>query len=88
MTIRAAINTLISAVPGAPFSETVDVVKIGDASQELKGIVVCFLATTEIIFNSYSSPNSFALDDVHQLSNSTFVPYPVLCYNCFGTNNL
>lgn len=49
MTIQQAIDTIISAVPGAPFAETVDVVKIGDASQPLTGIVVCFLANAQII---------------------------------------
>ncbi len=48
-TIQQAIDTLIASVPGAPFPETVDTVKTGDASQELKSIVVTFLTTGEVI---------------------------------------
>lgn len=49
MTIRQAIDAIISAVPDAPFAETVDTIKVGDASRELSGIVVCFLATVQVI---------------------------------------
>lgn len=49
MTIQQAIDTLIAAVPGAPFPETVDTVKVGDTSQELIGILVCFLANADLI---------------------------------------
>ena len=49
MKIQQAIDTMIAAVPGAPFSDTVDVIKVGDAGQELSGIVVCFLATAQVI---------------------------------------
>lgn len=49
MTIRRSIDDIISAVPGAPFAETVDTIKVGDARRELAGIVVCFLATVQFI---------------------------------------
>jgi putative NIF3 family GTP cyclohydrolase 1 type 2 len=49
MSIQQAIDTIISAVPGAPFAETVDTVKVGNTSQPLMGIVVCFLANAQII---------------------------------------
>ncbi len=49
MTIQEAIDKIIAAVPGAPFPETVDTVKIGDTSQDLKGIAVTFLANSEVI---------------------------------------
>lgn len=49
MTIQQAIDTLIADVPAAPFYETVDTVKVGDPSQPLSGIVVCFLANSQII---------------------------------------
>lgn len=48
-TIQQAIDTLIASVPGAPFSDTVDTVKVGNASQELRGIVITFLATCDVI---------------------------------------
>lgn len=49
LTIQEAINNLIADVPGAPFSETVYVVKVGDPSQPLRGIVTTFLANYDII---------------------------------------
>lgn len=49
LTIQQAIDTIIAAVPGAPFPETVDVVKAGDPSQPLRGILLTFLATCEAI---------------------------------------
>jgi putative NIF3 family GTP cyclohydrolase 1 type 2 len=49
ITIQQAIDTIIAAVPGAPFAETVDTIKVGDASQELTGIIVTFLTTCEVI---------------------------------------
>lgn len=49
VTIQAAIDTLIAAVPGAPFPDTVDTLKIGDASQPVTGIVTTFLATCAVI---------------------------------------
>ena len=48
-TIQQAIDILIASVPGAPFSDTVDTVKVGDPSQELRGIAVTFLATCDVI---------------------------------------
>jgi len=49
LTIQQAIDTIIAAVPGAPFAETVDTVKIGDASQPITSIAVTFMATPEVI---------------------------------------
>lgn len=49
ITIQEAIDTIISAVPGAPFPETVDTIKIGDPAQPLTGILLTFLATAEAI---------------------------------------
>jgi putative NIF3 family GTP cyclohydrolase 1 type 2 len=48
-TIQEVIDTIIASVPGAPFADTVDTVKIGDSSQELTGIVITFLATCDVI---------------------------------------
>ncbi len=49
LSIQTATDTLIASVPGAPFADTVDTIKIGDASQELRGIVVTFLASSAVI---------------------------------------
>jgi putative NIF3 family GTP cyclohydrolase 1 type 2 len=53
MTIQNAIDKIIASVPGAPFSDTVDTVKVGDASQEITGITVAFLATSEVIKKAF-----------------------------------
>ena len=49
MTVKEAINTVFAAVPGAPFSGTVDTIKLGDPSQPLHGVAVTFLASIEVI---------------------------------------
>jgi len=49
LTIQQAIDSIIGAVPGAPFAKTVDKVTLGDTSQPIRGIVTTFLATHEII---------------------------------------
>ena len=48
-TIQAVIDNILTAIPGAPFGETVDVVKTGDPAQEVTGIVTTFLATQAIL---------------------------------------
>jgi putative NIF3 family GTP cyclohydrolase 1 type 2 len=52
LTIQKAIDTIITAVPGSPFPDTVDTIKVGDASQEITGIAITFLATCEVIEQS------------------------------------
>lgn len=49
ITIQQAIDTIIASVPDAPFPDTVDTIKTGDASQELTGITVTFLVTSDAI---------------------------------------
>jgi len=49
MTIQQAIDKIIASVPGAPYPDTVDTVKIGDPTQEVSGIVVTFLINCEVI---------------------------------------
>jgi putative NIF3 family GTP cyclohydrolase 1 type 2 len=49
LTIQNAIDTIIASVPCAPFPDTVDTIKLGDAAQDITGIVVTFLATCEVI---------------------------------------
>jgi putative NIF3 family GTP cyclohydrolase 1 type 2 len=48
-TIQAVIDTILSAIPGAPFPQTVDTVKSGDPARPVTGIVTTFLATMEVI---------------------------------------
>jgi putative NIF3 family GTP cyclohydrolase 1 type 2 len=49
ITIRQAIDAIVAAVPGAPFADTVDVVKAGDPDRPVTGVVSTFLATYDVI---------------------------------------
>lgn len=49
MTIQEAIAAIVAGIPGAPFPDTVDTVKIGDTTQPITGIFVTFLTNIEII---------------------------------------
>lgn len=48
-TVQDVINTIIAAVPGAPFADTVDTLKTGDPQQIVNAIATTFLATSEVI---------------------------------------
>lgn len=49
VTVSDVIATCLSAVPGAPFPDTVDTVKAGDPWQTVTGVVTTFLATMDVI---------------------------------------
>lgn len=49
LTIRDVIDACLSAIPGAPFPDSVDTVKTGDPSRPVTGVVTTFLATMEVI---------------------------------------
>ena len=48
-TIQDVIDFLISQVEGAPFGQTVDTVKSGDAGQNVSGIVTTFMPNCDVI---------------------------------------
>lgn len=48
-TIQNVLDTILAAVTVDPLSDTVDVIKTGDPSQEVTGIVTTFLATIQVI---------------------------------------
>jgi putative NIF3 family GTP cyclohydrolase 1 type 2 len=48
-TIQQVIDLILKSVPGAPFPNTVDTIKAGDATQPVKGIVTTMFATIEVI---------------------------------------
>ena len=48
-TVAAVIEGILSAIPGAPRRDTVDVVKAGDPSQRCAGVVTTFLATLDVL---------------------------------------
>lgn len=49
MTIQQVIDLILKSIPNAPFSQTVDTIKSGDANQPVKGIVTTMFATDEVI---------------------------------------
>lgn len=71
LTIQQAIDTITTSVPGAPFPETVDTVKLGDASQEIKKIVITFMGTVEVIEKAIQLGANFII--VHE---PTFYNHP------------
>jgi putative NIF3 family GTP cyclohydrolase 1 type 2 len=48
-TVQDVINTIVAAVPGAPFADTVDTLKTGDPGQQVQAVATTFLATAEVI---------------------------------------
>jgi putative NIF3 family GTP cyclohydrolase 1 type 2 len=48
-TVASVIDGILSAIPGAPRRDTVDVVKAGDPSQRCTGVVTTFLATLDVL---------------------------------------
>ena len=48
-TVQDIVAAIIAAIPGAPFSNTVDTLKTGNSQQQVKAIATTFLATCEVI---------------------------------------
>ncbi|MFW5737339.1 MAG: Nif3-like dinuclear metal center hexameric protein [Spirochaetota bacterium] len=48
-TVQDIIDSITADVPGAPFDETVDTIKVGSADAEVTGVVTTFLATDRIL---------------------------------------
>lgn len=61
MTIQQVIDLILKEIPGAPFSETVDTIKSGNAQQEIKGIVTTMFATIDVINKAASLGANFII---------------------------
>ncbi|MEO8765439.1 MAG: Nif3-like dinuclear metal center hexameric protein [Ginsengibacter sp.] len=48
-TVQDIINIILKEVPGAPFAQTVDTLKSGNAAQQVTGIVTTMFATIKVI---------------------------------------
>ena len=48
-TVQEIIDIILTSIPGAPFSKTVDTIKSGDASRQVSGIVTTMFATDNVI---------------------------------------
>jgi putative NIF3 family GTP cyclohydrolase 1 type 2 len=49
LTIQQVMDLILKSVPGAPFQQTVDTIKSGDALQRVTGIVTTMFATVSVI---------------------------------------
>jgi putative NIF3 family GTP cyclohydrolase 1 type 2 len=48
-TVQDIINIILKEIPGAPFTQTVDTIKSGSASQQVTGIVTTMFSTIKVI---------------------------------------
>ncbi|MFN8448087.1 MAG: Nif3-like dinuclear metal center hexameric protein [Anaerolineae bacterium] len=60
-TVQAMIDKILTAIPGAPFAETVDTIKAGDPAQEVTGVVTTFLATCEVLQQAVDAGANFII---------------------------
>lgn len=60
-TIQAMIDDILTAIPGAPFAQTVDTIKAGDPAQEVTGVVTTFLATYEVLQMTVEAGANFVI---------------------------
>jgi putative NIF3 family GTP cyclohydrolase 1 type 2 len=60
-TVQAVIDNILTAIPYAPYDETVDVIKTGDPSQEVTGIVTTFLASCEVLQKAVNQGANFVI---------------------------
>lgn len=49
LTVQEVIDLILKSIPNAPFKQTVDTIKAGDANQQVTGIVTTMFATDEVI---------------------------------------
>lgn len=61
MTIQQVIDLILTTIPGAPFSETVDTIKSGDGQQQVSGIVTTMFATMDVIQQAATSGANFII---------------------------
>src|SRR5260221_10600984 len=61
LTIRQVIDRILTEIPGAPFKQTVDTVKIGDPDQPVRGIVTTMFATDAVIDKTIQAGANFII---------------------------
>ncbi|WP_336518315.1 Nif3-like dinuclear metal center hexameric protein [Pollutibacter soli] len=60
-TVGDIMNIIYKEIPGAPFSQTVDTLKSGNADQQVTGIVTTMFATVDIIRQSIALKSNFII---------------------------
>ena len=82
-TVQDIISIILKEVPGAPFTQTVDTLKSGSASQEVTGIITTMFATIHIIEEAKKLNANFIIaheptfynhtDDINWVANNEVV---------------
>jgi putative NIF3 family GTP cyclohydrolase 1 type 2 len=85
MTVQQVIDLILKSIPGAPFKQTVDTIKAGDASQVVTGIVTTMFATVDVIEKAAKAGANFIIaheptfynhaDDTKWLENDEVYKY-------------
>ncbi len=91
LTIQQVIDMFIKTVPGAPFKDTVDTIKAGDASQSVTGIVTTMFATIDVIEKAAAAGANFIIaheptfynhrDETQWLQNDEVYKYKLTLIN-------
>jgi putative NIF3 family GTP cyclohydrolase 1 type 2 len=61
MTVQQVIDLILKSIPGAPFKQTVDTIKFGDANQIVTGIVTTMFATVAVIEKTAKAGANFII---------------------------
>lgn len=59
--VQSIIDLILKEIPGAPFGDTVDTVKTGDAGQTVTGIVITFLASVDVLRRAAAQGANFII---------------------------
>jgi putative NIF3 family GTP cyclohydrolase 1 type 2 len=72
--VQDVIDIIVKEIPGAPFHQTVDTIKAGQADQQVKGIVTTMFPTVEVIEKTASSGANFIIAHEPSFYNHTDDP--------------
>ena len=61
LTVQQVIDLILKSIPGAPFKDTVDTIKSGDANQKVTGIVTTMFATDDVIERTAKLGSNFII---------------------------
>lgn len=61
LTVQQVIDLILADIPGAPFKETVDTIKTGNAQQAVTGIVTTMFATVDVIRQTIAAGANFII---------------------------
>ncbi len=73
-TVQDIMDIILQEIPGAPFKETVDTLKSGDASQKVTGIITTMFTTVDIIRQAAKDKANFIIAHEPTFYNHTDDP--------------